>query len=135
MDELKCNGEDSIEIASLQDLVTSFKTSIATSDWLKENTSSKWIAENPELAEEYLKAFNSSNSTPEPEEELTAENVEEFSLTKVEDLDGDLMESLGLLKKHIESSNWLTENTNDMPTEKVDNSNSTDHVVMDESTD
>merc|ERR1711973_905367 len=107
-----------------EDLLTSFKTSVATSDWLKENTSSKWIAENPELAEEYMKAFNSSNCvTPETKEVLISSNVEEFSLTNVEDIDGDLMESLGLLKKHIESSNWLTQNTNHIPTGKVMNSN------------
>ncbi|OWF49679.1 uncharacterized protein LOC110451411 [Mizuhopecten yessoensis] len=51
---------------SLEDLLTGLKNRINTSDtWLTENTASKWQTENPEVAEQYLKAM-----TQDREEEL-----------------------------------------------------------------
>ncbi|KAL9955480.1 hypothetical protein ACROYT_G036811 [Oculina patagonica] len=40
---------------SLEDLVRTLHQQIQGSDWLKENTAEKWMADNPELAKEFLK--------------------------------------------------------------------------------
>ncbi|XP_060075876.1 uncharacterized protein LOC132555541 [Ylistrum balloti] len=43
---------------SLEDLVTGLQSQINSSDsWLTENTATKWKTDNPELAEQYLKAM------------------------------------------------------------------------------
>ncbi|KAH3746665.1 uncharacterized protein LOC127847919 [Dreissena polymorpha] len=41
---------------SLEDLFSTLKNQISSSDWLKENTAEKWVQENPELAKEYMDA-------------------------------------------------------------------------------
>lgn len=38
----------------LEDLVRTLHRQIQSSDWLKENTAEKWMADNPELAKEFL---------------------------------------------------------------------------------
>lgn len=39
---------------TLEDLIHSLNRQIKDSDWLKENTAEKWVAENPELADAFL---------------------------------------------------------------------------------
>ena len=43
---------------SLEELVGQLKVQIEQSDWLKENTAEKWVAENPELAREFMDGKN-----------------------------------------------------------------------------
>ena len=45
------NAEDE----NLEDLVRILHQKIQSSDWLKENTAEKWMADNPELAKEFFK--------------------------------------------------------------------------------
>ena len=40
---------------NLEDLVRTLHRQMQSSDWLKENTAEKWMAENPELAKEFFK--------------------------------------------------------------------------------
>ena len=40
---------------TLEDLVRTLNLQIQDSDWLKENTAEKWVADNPELAKAFLK--------------------------------------------------------------------------------
>lgn len=40
---------------NLEDLVRTLHRQIQDSDWLKENTAEKWMADNPELAKEFFK--------------------------------------------------------------------------------
>ena len=40
---------------NLEDLVRTLHRQIQDSDWLKENTAEKWMADNPELAREFFK--------------------------------------------------------------------------------
>merc|ERR1711915_836459 len=91
--------------------MTCFKKNMDTSDWLKDNTSSKWIKENPTLAKEYLKAFNSAGKEPTEEKERGQEEegrLEEFMVKSVGVDDGDLLKHLGLLKQQIDSTGWFT---------------------------
>lgn len=39
---------------TLEDLIHTLNRQIKDSDWLKENTAEKWVAENPELAKAFL---------------------------------------------------------------------------------
>ncbi|XP_067658703.1 uncharacterized protein [Haliotis asinina] len=41
---------------NLEDLLSTLQKQIKGSDWLKENTAEKWVAENKDLAEEFMKA-------------------------------------------------------------------------------
>ena len=43
---------------SLEELVGRLKVQIKESDWLKENTAEKWVAENPDLAREFMDSKN-----------------------------------------------------------------------------
>ena len=50
----------------LEDLVSSLRQAINKSDWLAQNTSTKWEAENPELAKQWREALaKTNNSTTE----------------------------------------------------------------------
>ena len=40
---------------TLEDLVRTLHRQMQDSDWLKENTAEKWMADNPELAQAFLK--------------------------------------------------------------------------------
>ena len=100
--------------SSLHDLVSTFKNNIETSDWLRDNTSTKWVEENPELAEAYLKAFHSAQGgddvVTEKEEEEEEEQEEEFTFSfgpPTGGVDSDLVNSLSLLKQQIDSTGWL----------------------------
>ncbi|XP_052787238.1 uncharacterized protein LOC128222304 isoform X2 [Mya arenaria] len=45
---------------NLEDLFSTLKQQISSSDWLKENTAEKWVKENPELAKDYMDAAKKS---------------------------------------------------------------------------
>jgi len=51
----KFTGKDNLE-----DLFSTLRQQISTSDWLEKNTSDKWVKENPELAQEYMEAAKKS---------------------------------------------------------------------------
>lgn len=48
---------------SLDDLVSQLRQSINKTDWLTHNTSAKWEAENPELAQQWREALKANAST------------------------------------------------------------------------
>ena len=47
---------------SLESLVTDLHRNLKSTDWLQHNTSDKWIAENPQLAKEYMDAARGHTS-------------------------------------------------------------------------
>ena len=49
------NAEHAAGDENLEDLVRTLHRQIQDSDWLKENTAEKWMADNPELAKEFFK--------------------------------------------------------------------------------
>ena len=56
--EVGASHAEHAEDENLEDLVRTLHRQIQDSDWLKENTAEKWMAENPELAKEF---FNQDN--------------------------------------------------------------------------
>ena len=95
---------------SLQDLMICFKSNLKSSDWLKDNTSSKWIKDNPKLAEEYLKAFNSVHEEENEGKKTVEEDEEErveFSVESVGVDDRNLLQNLKMLRQQIDSTGWL----------------------------
>ena len=52
--EVGASHAELAEDENLEDLVRTLHRQIQDSDWLKENTAEKWMAENPELAKEFF---------------------------------------------------------------------------------
>lgn len=46
--------------ACLEDMMRMLHKQIKSSDWLQQNTAEKWVAENPQLAKDYMEAAKKS---------------------------------------------------------------------------
>ena len=53
--EAGASSAENAEDENLEDLVRTLHRQIQASDWLKENTAEKWMADNPDLAKEFFK--------------------------------------------------------------------------------
>ena len=45
---------------SLEDMLRTLHKQIKKSDWLQDNTTEKWVTENPQLAKDYMEAMKKS---------------------------------------------------------------------------
>ena len=88
---------------SLEDLVCEFKYNISKSNWLKENTSTKWLCDNPKVASEYFKVYNSENKS-EADKTIT-KTVSDGCGNEGSSLE----DSLVSLKDKINSTGWLSD--------------------------